>query len=561
MLPLKPLSFSGFLLSKNMFRSAEQENFYSRLKAHFDAPDKPLLLEGATGLGKTRAYLAAIAHAVNKGKKIALVLPTHMLIEQLMNSSDIQAVLPSNITIRAFLPKRRFDIESEFKEHKVKALDADIMLCTSASVIIDQRLRGEYNGAINRDYIVFDEADQLPEAAALQSDCEITSFDLSELNIKLDTAKQAATEILTKKNISSEIRAAALLILEAIDEPAWYHSAGKNSDGGIMLFHKMPGRLLKRISNQPNVAFISATLSIGGTFDDFKRSMGIVTESQLSTIIEPKKHGSLTFHVSDKSVEDHDWISEIVSTVNIATKPCLVVTPSHQLAITLGELISDSVVRSKEETTSEAAKRLGTHSILIAAGAWAGLDTPIQWKSIVVPRIPYERPVILDDQVESSFLHTRNTAIRRMRQVIGRGLRTPDAVCDIYINDKRFRNVESFIPQRFRNEWKNKSFLEGSRVEVTISKLERDPSIRKTALRHFGKLCMACGFVPRVDSQLDVHHLFPLAEGGERYTAITDVAVLCANCHRLAHTATPPHSVDKLKVLLGSTQEIVEKID
>lgn len=182
-----------------MFRSAEQENFYSRLKAHFDAPDKPLLLEGATGLGKTRAYLAAIAHAVNKGKKIALVLPTHMLIEQLLNSSDIQAVLPSNITIRSFLPKRRFDIDSEYREHKAKAIDADIMLCTSASVIIDQRLRGEYHGAINRDFIVFDEADQLPEAAALQSDCEITSFDLSELNIKLDTAKQAATEVLTKK--------------------------------------------------------------------------------------------------------------------------------------------------------------------------------------------------------------------------------------------------------------------------------------------------------------------------------------------------------------------------
>ncbi len=61
---------------------------------------------------------------------------------------------------------------------------------------------------------------------------------------------------------------------------------------------------------------------------------------------------------------------------------------------------------------------------------------------------------------------------------------------------------------------------------------------------------MVCGFVPKVDSQLDVHHLHPLADGGERLTALTDVAVLCANCHRLAHTTTPPVPIDLLKIML-----------
>ena len=64
---------------------------------------------------------------------------------------------------------------------------------------------------------------------------------------------------------------------------------------------------------------------------------------------------------------------------------------------------------------------------------------------------------------------------------------------------------------------------------------------------------MACGFVPRVDSQLDVHHLHPLADGGERLTALTDVAVLCANCHRLAHTTTPPIAIDALKTMLNDS--------
>ena len=539
-----------------MFRSAEQENFYSRLKAHLSAPERPLLLEGATGLGKTRAYLAAIAEYVSSGKKVAIVLPTHMLIEQLLNSSD-RAVIPSSISVVAFLPRSRFETQAQYKEHKQKALDADVMLCTSASVIIDQRLQGDYNGISKRDFILFDEADVLPEAAALQKDCEIKAFDLTELNIKVDTAQQAAIEVLSKKGISQEIKAAALLILEAIDDPAWYKSAGKTDDGGIMLFHKMPGRLLKRISNQGNVAFISATLSIGGTFDDFKRSMGISDESHLSTIIEPKQHGSLTFHVSDKAVDDPDWLSTVVSSINDAAKPCLVVTASYALSNTLGSLLPTATVR-KDESTSDAASRMGNSQILIAAGAWAGLDTPIQWKSIVVPKIPYERPVILDDQVESSFLHTRNTAIRRMRQVIGRGLRTPDASCDIFILDKRFKNVESFIPERFKANWNKKTFLEGNKSEVTLSRIERDSSVRKNALRHYGKVCMVCGFVPRVDSQLDVHHLHPLADGGERLTALTDVAVLCANCHRLAHTSSPPVPIEALKSMLsGSTDDNV----
>ena len=58
---------------------------------------------------------------------------------------------------------------------------------------------------------------------------------------------------------------------------------------------------------------------------------------------------------------------------------------------------------------------------------------------------------------------------------------------------------------------------------------------------------MVCRFVPKVDSQLDVHHLHPLADGGERLTALTDVAVLCANCHRLAHMASPPVPIEALR--------------
>jgi predicted HNH restriction endonuclease len=133
-----------------------------------------------------------------------------------------------------------------------------------------------------------------------------------------------------------------------------------------------------------------------------------------------------------------------------------------------------------------------------------------------------------------------------MRQVIGRGLRSPEAECDIYICDDRFKNIESFVPTRFRTAWVHKGFLEGSRREVLLSKIERDASVRKEALKQFGHQCMSCVFKPKVISQLDVHHLFPLHEGASR-TEFNHLAVLCANCHRFAHSIEPPLTVQAMK--------------
>lgn len=60
---------------------------------------------------------------------------------------------------------------------------------------------------------------------------------------------------------------------------------------------------------------------------------------------------------------------------------------------------------------------------------------------------------------------------------------------------------------------------------------------------------MACGFTPKVDSQLDVHHLKPVSQG-ERLTSLADVVVLCANCHRLAHSEDPPLPLLSLRALV-----------
>lgn len=81
-----------------MFRSDEQKHFSDLVAKHIAEMDAPLLLEGGTGLGKTRAYLAALA---SYSGTVAIVLPTHQLIEQLLASSDLRAVIPNQKVVLA----------------------------------------------------------------------------------------------------------------------------------------------------------------------------------------------------------------------------------------------------------------------------------------------------------------------------------------------------------------------------------------------------------------------------------------------------------------------------
>ena len=102
-----------------------------------------------------------------------------------------------------------FDNRADYLAARDLAARAQILLCTAASVIVDRRLGGQYNGATERDYLLFDEADQLPGAAALQSDMEVTGATLRELGIEGDTAHDLAEGVVVSKDAEPEQRAAA----------------------------------------------------------------------------------------------------------------------------------------------------------------------------------------------------------------------------------------------------------------------------------------------------------------------------------------------------------------
>lgn len=533
-----------------MFRTEEQAEFKRIVAAHLNRPDAPLLLEGATGLGKTRAYLAALFESQ---LRIGICLATNQLVDQLLASSDLTLARETwpDRRVAVYRARKYFTDEAgrtdvaALEAQTAAAVEADILICTASSVVFDQRLGGAYNGVTGRDAIVFDEADQLPGLAALASDLEITRQTLMDLGVKGGSPSEIANLLLSQKRLDRELRAKAKIIQEVTtSEPVWYREAGMTETGGVAVRHRLPGRLLKKIANRKSTVFVSATLSVNRSFNDFKRAMGITDVSELSGAIEPRQHGRLYFSFSiDHPVNTEAWMDAVVDEIVASDSPTLVATPSHELARQIGERVPAATVRQCEETTTDAVARMGDAQILIAAGVWAGMDTPVAWKSVIIPKLPFLRPNQLFDHWEeddepdlrigseiNSYLDSRNAAARRMVQVMGRGLRSPDAVCAIVICDPRVSQLGDIVPPRFHDVWH-----EGRSIERKITASERNPRLRKDALRYYGVKCMACGHDPLILREVEVHHLHPLADHGPTATRLDEVAVLCRICHARAH--------------------------
>lgn len=86
---------------------------------------------------------------------------------------------------------------------------------------------------------------------------------------------------------------------------------------------------------------------------------------------------------------------------------------------------------------------------------------------------------------------------------------------------------------------------EGSVLTIAHRRRERNPRLRAKLLetqRKSGPLrCEICGIIepkgPYGSAIFEGHHIIPLSEGGPRETRVQDLALLCANCHRLIHRA------------------------
>lgn len=95
------------------------------------------------------------------------------------------------------------------------------------------------------------------------------------------------------------------------------------------------------------------------------------------------------------------------------------------------------------------------------------------------------------------------------------------------------------------NDDEDFEFYEGRTVTRIHLSRERNPNIRnKVLLDRVKRNCLHCEVCEATYSHLptnlrhsafEAHHLVPLASGGARGVRMSDMALLCATCHRLIH--------------------------
>lgn len=102
--------------------------------------------------------------------------------------------------------------------------------------------------------------------------------------------------------------------------------------------------------------------------------------------------------------------------------------------------------------------------------------------------------------------------------------------------------------------------IEGRQRLVSHLQRERNQTlIRKKKRQAVSLHCEVCGFSfaqaygEHAGAYCEVHHLLPLAEAEQLVTTrLEDLAILCANCHRVVHLRYPPYTLEKVRGMLGN---------
>jgi 5-methylcytosine-specific restriction protein A len=97
---------------------------------------------------------------------------------------------------------------------------------------------------------------------------------------------------------------------------------------------------------------------------------------------------------------------------------------------------------------------------------------------------------------------------------------------------------------------------------------DRDPRLRAKRILHAGGdlSCEACGFDfgkaygQRGEGYIECHHTVPLYFSGERKTKLSDLALLCSNCHRMIHRSSRWLTIDQLREVIVAQQDVRARI-
>lgn len=141
----------------------------------------------------------------------------------------------------------------------------------------------------------------------------------------------------------------------------------------------------------------------------------------------------------------------------------------------------------------------------------------------------------LDGEVVRKFIENSEdmtARARRIRSAIAEGTVTPDEISAL----------RTYDPEMTAHE--------GSIIAVLQQRRERDPHIRNRKIQQAreqrGNIsCEVCGFNFEEfygdlgSGYIEVHHRCPLHVSGATTTRLSDLTLVCSNCHRMIHKGYP----------------------
>lgn len=115
--------------------------------------------------------------------------------------------------------------------------------------------------------------------------------------------------------------------------------------------------------------------------------------------------------------------------------------------------------------------------------------------------------------------------------------------------------MEQRVPSEFQSPdevCSTGELWEGHVKSVTVNAYERSREARFKCIAHHGMDCAVCGMnfeslYGKIGAgYIHVHHLVSIASIGTNYVVdpVCDLRPVCANCHAMLHTSTPPLSIE-----------------
>lgn len=144
------------------------------------------------------------------------------------------------------------------------------------------------------------------------------------------------------------------------------------------------------------------------------------------------------------------------------------------------------------------------------------------------------------------------------------GIYLAQATPGLYGVIRRALGLEEARGDTDRDDGTHEDYVEARRLARERYYFARNPALVKAAKERYGFVCQICEFefAARYGQlghpYIECHHRNPLSERPEEeqldgaVTGVEEIAVVCANCHRMLHRRRPALAVEELRSLLTS---------